>query len=152
MQINDNTAHLFMTNIVYFEVEILIDDKWTMEEGEEEEEEEEESEEEDNNVQNSDDQHFEIGVNNDDDIQINLGKEDPTPKITVKVNRVGRYHKMLDCEREFILNYASLPSQYITKGPKSQEEYIKNLIYIVNHFLDYGFNLQGKTRINEEDQ
>jgi len=48
---------------------------------------------------------------------------------------------MIECEREFILNYASLPSQYITKGPKSQQEYIKNLIYIINHFMDYGFNL-----------
>jgi hypothetical protein len=104
-----------------------------------------ESEEEDNNVNNLGDQHFEIGMNTDDDIQINLGQndrvEDPTPKIIVKCNRVGKYHKMIECEREFILKYASLPSQYITKGPKSQQEYIKNLIYIINHFMDYGFNL-----------
>lgn len=57
---------------------------------------------------------------------------------------------MLPCEREFLLDYASMPAERLTQTQTSKQGYIRNLIFIFNHFLDYGFNLSERTKFIED--
>lgn len=48
-------------------------------------------------------------------------------------------HYVLDCERQFILSYANQHYLSTKRDQEAIDQFSHNLIYIINHFLDYGF-------------
>ena len=48
-------------------------------------------------------------------------------------------HYVLDCERQFILEYANQHYLQTKRGQEEIDQFSHNIIYILNHFLEYGF-------------
>ena len=46
---------------------------------------------------------------------------------------------MLNCEREFLLDYAGKKLTDVAISDAATRQYVRNIIYIFNHVLAYGF-------------
>lgn len=80
----------------------------------EDDDEDDEEDEKKKDDKKEDDQHFEIGLMDGDQIDLANTPESPmTPQVD---ERIGKYRKMLDCERQYMLDYASMPAVYQTES------------------------------------
>lgn len=77
--------------------------------GEDDDEDDEEEDKERAN-QRQDEQHFEIGLIDGD--QIDLANTPESPMTPCEPERIGKYRKMLECERQYLLDYATMPVVY----------------------------------------